>query len=125
MAVPVLRYSFGIFNRYQEELQKLVRIKRKLLTIQGQHHRKADVDRLYDPRKQGGRGLTQLEAAHAVEITKLIYYVDRKEDPLIHVVRTYQHNTDSAVLQTARYLKAEVQRETKVNVSIALKTKER
>ena len=56
----------------------------------------------------------QLEAAHAVEITKLMEYVDRKEDPLIQVVRTHQHNTDSAVLQTARCLKAEVQRETKI-----------
>ena len=53
----------------------------------------------------------QLEAAHAVEITKLMEYVDRKEDPLIQVVSTHQHNTDSAVLQTARCLKAEVQRE--------------
>jgi len=40
----------------------------------------------------------QLEAAHAVEITKLVEYVDRKVDPLIQVVRTHQHNTDSAVL---------------------------
>ena len=61
----------------------------------------------------------QLEAAHAVEITKLMEYVNRKEDPLIQVVRTHQHNTDSAVLQTARYLKAEVQREIKIKVSIA------
>ena len=44
----------------------------------------------------------QLEAAHTVEITKLVEYVDRKEDPLIQVVRSHQHNTDSAVLQTAR-----------------------
>ena len=55
----------------------------------------------------------QLEAAHAVEITKLMEYVDRTEDPLIQVVRTHQHNTDSAMLQTARCLKAEVQRETR------------
>jgi len=42
-------------------------------------------------------------------ITKLAEYVDRKEGPLIHVVRTHQHNTDSAVLQAARCLKTEVQ----------------
>ena len=52
-------------------------------------------------------------------------YVDRKYDPLIRVVRTHQHNTDSAVLQTARCLKAEVQRETKIMDSIAEKPKER
>ena len=62
-AVPVLRYSFGTINWHQEELQKLDRKTRKLLTIHGQHHPKADVDRLYVPRKQGGRGLMQLEAA--------------------------------------------------------------
>ena len=56
LAVPVLRYSFGIVNWHQEELQKLDRKTRKLLTIHGQHHPKADVDRLYVPRKQGGRG---------------------------------------------------------------------
>ena len=42
------------------------------------------------------------------------------------IVRTHQHNTDSAVLQTARCLKTEVQRETrKMKDSIAEKTKER
>ena len=53
-------------------------------------------------------------------------YLDRQEDPLIQVVRIHQHNTDSAVLQTARFLKTEVQRETrKMKDSIAEKTKER
>ena len=56
LAVPVLRDSFGIINWHQEELQKLDRKTRKLLIIHGQHHSKADVDRLYVPRKQGGRG---------------------------------------------------------------------
>jgi len=68
----------------------------------------------------------QSEAAHAVEITKLVEYVDRKEDPLIQVVRTHQHNTDSAVLQAARCLKTETQKETrKIKDSIVEKTKER
>ena len=126
MAVPVLRYSFGIVNWHQEELQKLDRKTRKILTIHGQHHPKADVDRLYIPRKQGGRGLMQLEAAHAVEIIKLVEYVDRKDEPLIQVVRTHQHNTDSAVVQTARCLRTEVQRETRnMKDSTADKTKER
>ena len=49
LAVGVHRYSFGIVNWHQEELQKLDRKKRKLLTIHGQHHPQADVDRLYVP----------------------------------------------------------------------------
>jgi len=40
------------------------------------------------------------------------------------VVRTHQHNTNSAVLKTARCLKKEVQKETrKMKVSITEKTK--
>jgi len=67
----------------------------------------------------------QLEAVYAVEITKLVEYVDRKEDLLIQVVRTNQHNTDSAVLQTARCLRTEVQKDTKkMQDNIAEKTKE-
>jgi hypothetical protein len=66
----------------------------------------------------------QLEAAHAVEITTLAEYADRKEDPLIQVLRTHQYNTDSAVLQTTRCLKTEVQKEKrKMKDSIASKRK--
>jgi lipocalin len=55
-----------------------------------------------------------------------VKYVDKKEDPLIQDVRTHQHDTDSAVLQTARCLKKEVQKETrKMKNSIEEKTKER
>jgi len=98
----------------------------KLLTIHGQHHPKADIDHLYVPRKQGGRGQIQLEEAYRVEITKLAEYVDRKEDPLIETVRTHQHSINSAVLQTARHLKTEVQTGTRqIKDSTAEKTKER
>ena len=67
----------------------------------------------------------QLEAAHAVEISKLVEYLDRKEDPLKQVDRTHQHNINSAALQTAKRLKPEVQTETRKMDSIAEKTKER
>jgi hypothetical protein len=102
LAVPVLRYSFGIIKWRQKELQKLDRKTKKLLNIHGQHHQKADKDRLYVPRKQGGRGLMQLKEAYAAEITKLVEYVHSTEDPLIQIVRMHQHNTNSAMLQTAR-----------------------
>jgi hypothetical protein len=58
-------------------------------------------------REDGGRGLRQLEEAYAVEITKLLEYVDSVEDPLIQIVRTRQNNTNSTMLQTARSLKGE------------------
>jgi hypothetical protein len=66
----------------------------------------------------------QSEEAYAAEITKLLKYVEIKEDPLIQIVRTHQHNINSAVLQTARYLKTEIQSGTiQTKESIANKTK--
>jgi hypothetical protein len=83
-------YSILYLNRVLElligrhdELQKLDRKTRKLLTIRKQHHPKAAVDRLYVPRKQGGSGQMQLEEAYAVKITRLVEHVDRKKDRLI------------------------------------------
>jgi hypothetical protein len=68
LAVLVLRYDFQIVNWRPEELQKLERKTRKLLTVHGQHHPKADVGRLYVPRKQEGKGMMQSEEAYAAEI---------------------------------------------------------
>ena len=54
----------------------------------------------------------QLEEGYAAEITKLVQYVERKEDPLIKIVITHEHNINSTLLQTARRLKTEVMRGT-------------
>jgi hypothetical protein len=59
-AVPVLRYSFGIIKW---KLEQIYRKTRKILTMYKMHHPKADVNRLYVKRKEGGRGLAQIEAA--------------------------------------------------------------
>jgi hypothetical protein len=64
---------------------------------------------LYVPRKQGGRGLRQLEKSCVGEITKLVEIVDRKEEPLLQIVRLHQH-INSAMSQTAGRLKGELQR---------------
>jgi hypothetical protein len=42
-----------------------------------------------------------------------VEYVKSKEDPLIQNVRTHQHNTNSAFLQTANKFKKSFQNETK------------
>jgi hypothetical protein len=84
-----------------------------MLRIYGQHHLRADIDRLYVPRKEGGRGLMQVEGAYTAETVNLVEYVESKEDPLIQIVRTHQHNTNSALLQTANKFKQSFQSETK------------
>jgi hypothetical protein len=49
-------------------------------TIHGQYHPRADIDHLYVPRKEGGRGLMQVEGAYIAETFNLVKYVQSKED---------------------------------------------
>ena len=69
LAVLVLRYSFGIIKRRIGEIKQIDRKTRKMLTLYKMHHPKADIDRLYVKRKEGGRGLMQVETAYKAEIT--------------------------------------------------------
>ena len=68
LAVPVLRYSFCIINWRLEEIKQIDRKTRKMLTMYKVHHPKADIDRLYVKRKEGGIGLVHVEAAYKAEI---------------------------------------------------------
>jgi len=54
----------------------------KILTMYKTHHPKAGTDRLYVKRKEGGRGLVQIEAAYKAEIINIAEYhnINYKED---------------------------------------------
>ena len=58
LAVLVLRYSFGVIKWRTEK--KNGRKTRKMLTMYQKHHSKADIDRVYVKRKEGGRGLVKI-----------------------------------------------------------------
>jgi hypothetical protein len=55
----------------------------------------------------------QVEGAYIAETVNLVEYVENKEDPMIQIVRTHQHNTNSALLQTANRFQKSFQSETK------------
>jgi len=59
-AVPVIRYAAALLDWSTNELHQLDIQFRKLLAMNGAHHIKGDVDRLYLPRNLGGRGFTSL-----------------------------------------------------------------
>ena len=60
-AVSLLRYSAAFVSWRKSELQAIDRKTRKLFTIYKALHPKSDVDRLYIPRKEGGRDLIFIE----------------------------------------------------------------
>ena len=70
-AVSLLRYSATFVSSRKSELQAIDRKTRKLFTIYGALHPKSDVDRLYIPRKEGGRGLTSIEDCFELAIRGL------------------------------------------------------
>ena len=56
------------------------------------HHPKADIDRLYIKRKEGGRGLVQVETAYKAEVINIAEYLNTKykEDQFVNVVKFYE-----------------------------------
>ncbi|CAH3190022.1 unnamed protein product [Porites lobata] len=61
LAVPVVQYSIGIIDWKISELKTIDTKTRKLLNMHKMLHPRADVERLYIPRKDGGRGLIDVE----------------------------------------------------------------
>ena len=73
--VSLLRYSAALVSWRKSELQAIDRKTRRLFTIYGALHPKSDVDRLYIPRKEGGRGLVSIEDCVELAIRGLEVYV--------------------------------------------------
>ena len=59
-------YSFNIINWTIPEIRRLDTKIRKLLTCNRMRNPKGDVDRLYIPRNEEGRGMIQLELSYKI-----------------------------------------------------------
>ena len=86
-AVSLLRYSAAFVSWRKSELQAIDRKTRKLFTIYGALHPKSDVDRLYVPRKEGGRCLITIEDCFELVIIGLEVYVHASEERYIQAAR--------------------------------------
>ena len=82
----ILRYEAGVINWTKAELESIDRKTRKQMTIYGMLHPLADVQRLYLPRGQGGRGLKSVEDCVRLEEAGLADYVQSSTRLLIVAV---------------------------------------
>ena len=73
----------GVINWTKAELERIHRKTRKQMTIYGMLHTRADVQRLYLQRGQGGRGLTSVEDCVRHEKTGLADCVQSSTYPLM------------------------------------------
>ena len=74
-AVPLVRYSGPFLKWTRDELRQMYQRTRKLLTMHKALHPRDDVDRLYVPRKEGGRGLASIEDSVDTSIQRLEDYI--------------------------------------------------
>ena len=86
-AVSLLRYSAAFVSWRKRELQAIDRKTRKSFTVCGALHPKLDVDRLYIPRKEGGRGLISTEDCVELALRGLKVYVHGSAERLIQAAR--------------------------------------
>jgi hypothetical protein len=73
------------------------------------HHPKADIDRLYVKRKEGGRGLVKVEGAYKAEIINIAEYLNTnyEEDQFVNIVKNHestQKNMNSILKLTTKII---------------------
>ena len=78
-----------------------------MLTVYKLHHPKADIDKLYVKRKEGGRRLVQIETAYKAEIINIAEYLNTnyKENQFVNIVKSHestQPNMNSIIKTAAK-----------------------
>jgi DNA-binding transcriptional regulator LsrR (DeoR family) len=87
--------------------KKIDKKTRKILTMYKVHYPKADIDRLYVKRKEGGRGRVQVEVAYTAETTNIAEYlnINYKVDQFVIIVKSHestQPNMNSIIKAAAK-----------------------
>ena len=71
-------------------MQRMDRRTRKLLTCNRMLHPKSDVDRLYLPRRKGGRGFLQVELAYSTATIGMKTYLEHSDDWMMQAVLRHE-----------------------------------
>ena len=103
LVIPVITYSFNIINWSISDIKRLDTKIRKLMTAHSMHHPKSDIDRLYIPRSNGGRGLTQLELSYKTSTIGLYRYLNLTDDWMVRMV--LDHSRDSKLYSVVKQAK--------------------
>ena len=90
LTIPVVTYSFNVVNWNLEETKRIDRKIGKLMTLNKMHHPKADVNRMYIPRKEQGRGITNLEMAFKTTTIGLNSYLQPSGNRMLQAVLQHE-----------------------------------
>ena len=92
LAIPVVTYSFNIVNWTLSDIKKMDTRIRKLMTCNRMHHPKADIDRLYIPRTEGGRGMIQLELSLKTTTIGIQKHLETTKDWMLQLVNIHEQS---------------------------------
>ena len=127
LALPEITYSFDIVNWNLEEIKRIDRNIRKLMTLNRMHHTKTDVSSMFIPRKEGGRGMTNLEMVYNTTVIGLNSYLQLSGDRMLQAVLQHEKkNKLHSVVKESRKFKFQLnmaQEEIDVNTKPTKATK--
>ena len=90
LAAPVVTYSLNVVNWNLDEIKRIDRKIRKLVTSNRMHHPKPDASRMYIPRTERGRGMTNLEMAYKTTTITLNSCLHSSRDKMLLAVLQYE-----------------------------------
>ncbi|XP_057295655.1 uncharacterized protein LOC130624072 [Hydractinia symbiolongicarpus] len=103
-ALPVLRPTFGILNWTKDEIKAIDIKTRKVLNMTGNFHRNSDVDRLYAPRKEGGRGLKMVKEAYESRIISINQHLHQSTQRNPYLKKVVEGESECIVRQAREFL---------------------
>ena len=83
LAVPAITYGFAVLDWSETELEEIDRKTRKLLHYKKALQKTSNVDRLYLPRKKGGRGLVNITSLYKRTVIDTYHYLFNTNEPLL------------------------------------------
>ena len=81
--IPLLSYGFGIVEWTKAEISQFDVMLRKALTAANSHHPRAAIERLYLPRRMGGRGIVNIESLYQRRVVMMSHHLQTSQDPLV------------------------------------------
>ena len=85
-AIGVIRYSGGVIDWTMDELREMDRRTRKIMNLNGCLHSRSSVARLYQKRKEGGRGLISVQECVISEMKGLNDYIRESNEEMLKAV---------------------------------------
>ena len=100
LAVPAITYGFAVLDWSETELAEVDRRTRKLLQYKKALHKQSSVDRLYLPRKEGGRGLVNITSLYKRTIINTYHYLCNTNEPLLKATLKWSQTRGQKSIKT-------------------------